>query len=494
MVLISYPERAALLAKESRRAARQDALRKMDGRPLHGNRVDSRFAAIRQQTLIGLGRQGEPTMADRGLLAIRTGSEDLSHKWPEVPSGETTVTYTGNYGSTNWTPSREEKMADGSISKEEFEPTVYRQNDVKRLTLSQFVDNMVTPLVGAYREREAPGTAINVAVKFGFPHINREVDGRTDAILVDVRDNGEISKNWVISDWDRYKGQEVNITEMMTERLIEQGVNVASILARNDTVAASRDENAKQKALEKRRQERDLVMEPGVSVTPTENIPPELVVLDAAFVGGGGTNGSARGINLEIGRAQFTGEDVGEVHQTMIALGLLNEGEKIAEQETGDVILYRIMAELTLLDEKYHVLQGGKDYAIKLLAASKEDQKIVDKIAYPTPEDNLGELEPDETIRDVAQGELLRAAQVYGILIANTIAAALPEGVANPDVQYGLLTEGSVLLKGKSIKKLALKTTQELLQLTYPPELIEADGDLGVAAEVMTQRHFAEAA
>jgi hypothetical protein len=480
--------------REQLTVARNEFITQMDGGPLLSpTRIKKRYAAIREQAKIGLARTGEPTTSDNGLLAIPTGNENPARVWKNVESGEESVTYVLNAGSTNWEVSRAEKNEDGSISKKRLKKVIHPDDQERRMTVNQFIDIMVDPIVAAYRERAdtaTPDDAINIAVKFGFPHRNEVNEERTDAIIIDVKKGGKYSKNWRFTDLD--EGQEVNVTELMTERLREQGVNVASVVAKNDTNAVAMDENAAQRALAQRKQE---IEEAIVEGKEGKEVPPELIVLDAGFVGGGGTNGAAKGgINLEIGRAVFAGEEDGEVHKKMIEMGLV-EGDKIAEQETGAIIVSRIAATLALLDDKYHVLDGGRKYAENLLEVAKDDQKIVDSLAEGIFKGKLAisKSNPDiaQTVQDIAQGEMLRAGVNYGILIANTIAASPPDEWHDQTKQYGLRCEGSVLLNGWGIKDVAVQVAQDLLGLRYAPELIEADGDLGVASLAMSKKQLA---
>jgi hypothetical protein len=426
---------------------------------LQPEEVVSRRDTLRQQTQIGLQREGPPTRKDGGLLAIRTGIPPLSPEaWNQVPSGS--KAFVADIAGTNWSVMSATKGEDGSVSLAETSKVEYN-GDKRVVTFSEFISRIAYPIAGEVinnviisgREEES----IDVGVSLGFPHENIKTPNGMDALLVDVKKDGTLPKGWQITDWN--PEQHKNITQALRDKLKDLGIKVRTLVAINDTPAVALDGGAVKAATKE-----------GLDVIP------------AGFVGGTGTNGAVDKnglVNLEIGHAAWPSD---EIFQRMKKNGWVNVEEPELEPETGMYLPFRLAAGMQLLHEQDNTFQIDDKLLQELISKDpNNDAELISKLAS-------GKKSSYPETQQLAQKVMRRAGQVYGITLT-TIAEVAAEGTQqeDPETRKAFLVEGGTLLKGHGIKESAEQTAASLGQ---PIKIVEAKGLRGVGSLAMAYSHL----
>ncbi len=402
-----------------------------------------RYSALKYRMLLGLAREGPPTTADGGLLAVRTKVLAVSDgDWDRAPAGATALV--ASIAGTNWDYQVATKQADGGIRLAPSCVASYPE-DQRRVPLGTFLDRIADTLAETYQD--VGGTPCGVGISLGFPNTVTQSEFGPDAEL--AWDLGHLPKQWRITDWATAPAEDRKIGSALGRRLRELGVRTRRVSVINDTPAVALDRAAIQAA-------RSLGLE----------------VLPLGVVGGTGTNIAVNHgglVNLELGHAPWPDDPI---YERMRRNGWV-EGSPELEFETGMYLSYRLAAGMQLLGEQLGIREADS-LAADVVAGSQRDQAFLSTLATGGGGASFPEA-------GLAARVLTRAGQVYGAAIA--AAADVCAGANSNARPRGALVEGSVIFKGRGVREAAQRTAALLGQ---PVTLLEASGLRGVASLVMS--------
>lgn len=444
--------------------------------------LQAKYLRLVKAIQIGMPREGSPTTADGGILAIKTGIPPVTEEqWKAVPVGKSAIGCA--FAGTNW-------KTQAIVKTDENEGCGYRHltkenikiipRSKRKMKFKEFVALMAEEITKTYSAGREQGEAEgNIGIALGFPHetvVNKY--GDIDARL--ITEDGVLAKGWVITDWNQYKEKPL-IGEALREifektgqdsmmgitkvRDFSQGVLINRIVIQNDTNSVAHNYWKR---------------------------PYKQIASGAVF--GTGDNTSLNDVNLEIGHAVIDQPDAvfyEMKERRMISRRSLNDLES---RMGGDYIKYRMLSAVGIVGQS---LMGQNEIfshclaenIIKKLYKSRKST-IVSDIAKGSMQfsqfNQIFELSLDEVDYQILQEAASRALQQAGQLMGLILSAVTSQAGFNQGDEVSYPIEGSVFFFGHKVQDTALDTAKILLpEITICP--YEAFGIIGIAQLAMVK-------
>ncbi len=400
---------------------------------------------------IGIDRQGIPTRADGGVLAIPSHVTAISQSQiAQLP--EDAVAITAACGGTNWIFTLARKQADGTVILEEASSDEMPEGERTHTfdSLMDLIAGNVARVAKQYGVEAHPHLAIGIS--FGFPQTNlKQENGDIDCRIT----MSHLPKKWIVTDCDDSvpAEQQPSLSDLLRTKLTALGItSPGAITIINDTVAVSLD------------------------VQHVDDLP-------VGFVFGTGTNAalfvdSTKGIlNLESGHMPMEPDAVWE---EMKRRGYITEERPVMEHWMGGGNLpYRIAAALYLVED---MVPNAARFAEMFI--NTENQALISHLASSDFSDlQFAGVTPEEedVLRSVCRRVLTQAGQVIGIM-----SAVVAEHAGYKQGSAHFPFEGSLMKKGYNVQRTALDTA-ELLIPGHQLQPYVATGMIGVAKLAMVQ-------
>lgn len=458
-----------------RESARQIGLGPMDQAAVRGQ-----FFLLNQQLDNGITETRDPR-----LMAIKTRVPLVSAEaWAQVPTG--TQTLTAEFGGTNVNVAVAEKQRDGTIALSEKLYSEAIPREARAVTYDAFINRVATPLAEyAPLLGEQP---LRFGMSIGLPHRNEQGNQGIEVHL-EPKQGGILPKENVILDWETIPQEERGIVAAVGRRITELSprIEIKTGVGVNDTPGVALDAGAAQRA---RVEGFHVTADGTVNGTGTN----KAVYLTSGEHSGTIIPKADEGlVNTEMGHAEWFETPVSrQMRARLIEKGVLPTEQDIPEleHETGQYLPLRLAAGIELLGQHgiMRITNPGI-LAKRVETLSELEPALMSKLV--TGEMILtGDGILNQTIQQLAQGVMERAAQVYGIMHATT----LERKHHVSEKPLASLTEGSTILKGKIDGERTLKAEAEKVaaQLGHPITIYPAAGLAGIAGLTMAYEHMAQ--